>query len=141
MEGLWEKRSFAAYPVDDAARKFFNKLPNGTRWVSNAKDPTRRSGQQHRLWFAIVGTLFENQEKYADFEQFRARLLVHLGYFERIKLATGEEIAMPKSVAWGNMKPDVFGPLLDETLNFAEDLGWDRAELLAQTREYAGLPA
>ena len=138
MEGIWEKRGAAAYPVNEGAWRLFNRIPSGTRWVMDSKDPTRRSGDQHRCWFALAHTLFDNQPRYTDFEEFRARLLVYLGYFEKVKTQEGETIAMPKSLKFGNMDADEFGRLVDKTLDFAVEIGFDRAELLAQTREFAG---
>lgn len=122
-------------PADGAAWDKLRQIPAGTTMVVDIKDPRRRSGQQHRFWFALAHLLFENQSNYAEFEEFRARLLVYLGYYEPVKTATGETIAMPKSLRFGKMPADEFTALVDATLNFAASLGWDKDELLAQTKE------
>ncbi len=137
MEGLWEKRGGAAYPVSEEAWRFLGRIGNHTRFVADTRDPTRRSGEQHRFWFALAHTLFDNQETYPDFEQFRARLLVYLGYYEPLTTKEGDTIAVPKSLKFGKMPADEFGALVDATLNFAVEMGWDKEELLAQTREMA----
>lgn len=136
MEVLLEKQANGSLrPADGAAWDRLRKIASGTKMVVDIKDPRRRSGQQHRFFFALAHLLFENQSTYADFEEFRARLLVHLGYFEPIKTQEGDTIALPKSLKFGKMPADEFSTLTDAILNFAVSLGWDKDELLAQTRE------
>jgi len=141
MNGLWEKRGQACYPVDERAWNFFHRLKAGTRWVMDSKDPTRRSGEQHRFWFALLGHLFDGQEYYTDKEVFRSCLLIRLGYCTRHKMKGGEKIPVAKSLKFGKMPADEFGALVDATLDFAVDMGWSREELLSQTREMAGVSA
>jgi hypothetical protein len=137
MDGLWEKRGGAAYPCDERAWRFFHKLPNHTRFVADTKDPTRRSGKQHRFWFSLVNTLFENQDYYKDVDKMRDGLLIALGYCEWFKVA-GRDVPFADSVSYGKMPQDKFDALVTATLDFMEERGFDRAELLAQTREMAG---
>jgi hypothetical protein len=137
MDGLWEKRGGAAYPCDERAWRFFYKLPNHTRFVADTKDPTRRSGEQHRFWFALVNTLFENQSYYTDIDEMRQGLLIVLGYCRWHQIG-GKPTPLAKSVAFGKMPQDEFDALVSATLDLMEKRGFDRAELLAQTREMAG---
>lgn len=135
MEGLWEKRGGAFYPVDEPAWSFATKLKNHTRFVADCKDPTRRSGRQHRFWFALVGILFFNQDYYTSFEDFRAALLIRLGRCEWHKFKDGTEFPIAHSLKFGKMPQDEFNELVQATLDFAEQMGFDRDELLEQTEE------
>jgi len=138
MEVLLEKQiNGSLRPANGEAWDKLRQIKAGTQLVADVKDPRRRSGQQHRFFFALAHVLFENQERYPDFDEFRARLLVYLGYFEAVKTQEGETIAMPKSLRFGKMPADEFTALVDSVLRFAEEQGFDRAELLAQTQEAA----
>ena len=124
-------------PDSDAAYKALSAIKSGTSVVVNIKDPSRRSTKQHRFWFAILNILFESQELYPDFDHFRKSLLIHLGRCSVYPTRDGE-VAIADSVAFGNMSQDVFKALLDDTLGFAEKMGFDKAVLEAEAREKAG---
>lgn len=137
MDGLWEKRGNAAYPCDERSWRFLHKLPDGARFMVKVHDPSRRSAEMHKLCFSVMHKLFDNQEKYTSFESFRAHLLVYLGFYEDGNDREGKQVVIPRSLAYGAMRADEFAQVTDAVLDFAESMGFDRAELLAQTREFA----
>ena len=136
-EILFEKHGLSIRAIDERGWKFVNKLPNHCQFVADVKDPTRRSGEQHRFWFALCNELYANQTYYPDIDSFRQGLLIHLGYCHVFKRKNGTEFPIAKSLKYGKMPADEFGALVDATLNFAVEMGWDRDELLAQTRAAA----
>jgi len=66
-----------------------------------------------------------------------ALLLIHLGYCDIYPQPDGTAIPIAKSLRFGKMRQDEFTSLVDATLRFAEEIGWDRDELLAKTKELA----
>ncbi len=136
-EILLEKKLGGLYPASDDAYRVVGKVRNGANVVADVKDTTQRSGQQHRFWFALANTLYESQEYYKTFDHFRACLLIHMGYCEIYKMKGGREVPIAKSLRFGKMPPDEFNSLVEDTLTFAESMGFDRDTLLAATRERA----
>lgn len=138
MDGLWEKRGGAVYPVSEDAWQFLRGLPNHARFIAVTYDPNSNSEQQRKFFFALIETLFHNQDKYTSKTKFRNYLMVHLGFCSEGVNKSGEKVAIAESVARNAMKLDRMRDLIDAVLDFAEEMGFDRAELLAQTREMAG---
>lgn len=125
----------------EEAYKVLGRIAVGAILTIDVKDPRRRSTDQHNFWFAMVNTLYESQEHYKDFNHFRHALLVAMKYRHEYKLKSGEIYYEPKSLAFGKMSQQEFSQLVDDTLDFAEDLGFSRDELLKFTRERAGMVA
>lgn len=124
-------------PDSDEAYRVLGKVKNGTRVVVDVKDPTRRSTQQHRFWFAMANMLFESQEYYTTFDHYRQCLLISMGYCDVYKNRSGDRIPVAHSLKFGKMSQDEFNSLVESTLSFAESIGFDRAALLAETQERA----
>ena len=136
-EVLLEKRLGGLYPASDDAYRVVGKVRHGSKVVADVKDTSRRSGEQHRFWFALANTLYESQEYYRTFDHFRACLLIHMGYCEIYMLKGGREVPIAKSLRFGKMPQDEFNSLVEDTLAFAGSMGFDRDSLLAATRERA----
>lgn len=77
-----------------------------------------RSPKFHRLFFAMLHTLFDRQEQFADVDQLRAWLTVGAGYCEFVPGPTGRMVALPKSIAWSRMDDDEFRDLVAATWVF-----------------------
>ena len=136
-EGLYKKELGGLRPASDDAYRVMEKIHNGATVVADVMDTSRRSGQQHRFWFALANTLYESQEYYRTFDHFRACLLIHMGYCEIYQMKGGREVPIAKSLRFGKMPQDEFNSLVEDTLTFAETMGFDRDTLLAATRERA----
>lgn len=128
-DGAWR-------PADENSWARSNTLPKGVPCHTNIRNPATRSGEQHRFCFALMQEIFKQQDYYRSFDHFREVLLITLGYCEVYKTKNGE-IAVAKSMAYGKMPTDEFQALVEAILDFAEGLGFDRRELLSQTRELA----
>ena len=132
MEVLLEKVAGMARPVDETGWKLLGKMENGERFVADIRDPTRRSGKNHRFFFALLNELFENQEGFGSFDNFRSCLLIALGFCDVCKI-NGREIPVAHSLKFGSMRQTEFESLTTAVLNWAEHHGFDRDQLLAKT--------
>lgn len=140
-EVLLKKEFGGLKPVDDNAYKVLEAIKTGATLMVNVKDQSRRSTQQHRFWFAMVGVLFDSQTAYDNFDHFRGCLLIRLERCKFYPQKNGDPIPMALSISFGKMPQEEFTRLVDDTLNFAEKIGFDRDELLAETKERSGVLA
>jgi len=129
-QGTWR-------PADELAWEKSRKFPSGVPCLADVRDPSRRSNAQHAFWFAMIQELFRNQEKHTNFDHFRTLILIHLGYCDLYPKSDGTFTPIALSLKFGKMPQDEFTALVDSTLGFAEELGWDKNELLAKTKEAA----
>ena len=141
VEVLVEKTFGGCQPASEEAMKVLSRIGVGAKFVVDVKDPRRRSTEQHNFWFAMVNTMFESQQYIADFNHFRRALLVKIGYRHEYHFLDGTTYYEPESLKFGNMSQERFTGLVDDTLTFAESMGFDREELLKHTREYTGQAA
>jgi hypothetical protein len=77
-----------------------------------------RSPRFHRMFFGMLGTLFDQQEQFADLDQLRAWLTVGAGYCEFVPGPSGRMVALPKSIAWSKMEDNEFRELVNEVWAF-----------------------
>ena len=136
-EILLEKKLGGLHPASDDAYRVLGTIKAGTTLVADVRSPARRSNAQHAYWFALANTLFESQELYKVFEDFRACLLIRLGYCNRYPQRDGSMVPVAKSLKFSKMSADEFTRLVDDTLTFAEEMGFNREALLAATQERA----
>ena len=132
MQVLLEKGLGGLKPANDEAFRIMGYIKSGACVVADIKDPRRRSTYQHNFWFAMISEIFalEAIKKYAgNFENFRDLLLIRLGRCEEFKRPDGSVDRIAKSVAFHKMDPPEFSLLVDDTLAFAETLGFSRDEL------------
>ena len=62
-----------------------------------------RNQKLHGLHFALLSTVFDNQEQFADLDQLRMWLQVGAGHAEFLPGPTGRMVAIPKSISFGAM--------------------------------------
>lgn len=77
-----------------------------------------RSPKFHRMFFGMLGALFDQQEQFADVDQLRAWLTVGAGYCEFVPGPKGRMVALPKSIAWVAMDDSDFRELVDAVWAF-----------------------
>lgn len=140
-EVLVRKRLGGIEPASEEAFKVLGRIGTGAEFWIDIRDPRRRSTEQHNFWFAMVTQMFENQSYFKQFDHFRHAMLVKMGYRHEYQLKDGTPFYEPKSLKFGKMPQEEFTALVDDTLNFAEDMGFNRDDLLQYTRERAGVAA
>ncbi len=136
-EILLRKELGGLRPASDDAYRVLGNIKTGAEMVVNVPDPSRRSNAQHSFWFALVNTMFESQDQFKTMDHFRKRMLIALGYCEVYKSKDGPDVVIANSVSFGRMSQDKFNGLVEDTLNVAEAMGFNRDSLLAMTRERA----
>ena len=90
-----------------AWRRFWNrvsKMEVGEIFWINTHSP--RSGPFHRLHMAIEKAVFDAQERFTDFEQFRVWLKVGAGHVDWVAGPKGAVIPVPKSIAYSKLDED-----------------------------------
>jgi len=112
LQGLGEKNE-RAYGKFKAKTK---AMEVGETLAFSWKEP--RSPKFHRLFFAMLGNLFDRQEQFADADQLRSWLTVGAGYCDFVPGPTGRMVALPKSIAWHTMDDGDFRNLVSEVWAF-----------------------
>lgn len=77
-----------------------------------------RSPKFHRMFFGMLGELFDRQEQFADPEQLRSWLIVGAEYCDFVPGPKGRMVALPKSIAWSLMDEGDFRDLVSAAWSF-----------------------
>lgn len=68
-----------------------------------------RSPEYHRMHFAMLGNIFDNQEQFADREIFRKWVEIGAGHFDLVPHpATGELVPIARSVDYASLDDESF---------------------------------
>lgn len=92
-------------PVDDAAKRTLEKIPQGNYVHVEYKRP--RNGSMHRRYWALVQMIYENTTLYGSAEQASDHLKLLAGHCETIQYR-GETYNLPKSISFSAMNQDQF---------------------------------
>lgn len=130
-------------PEGDEAYQLMKRLGDGTVVIADIKDTTRRSGRQHRFWFAILNVVWENnetlQKHFTTFENYRKKVLIALGRCDSFASKDGTVDRIAHSITFGKMTAEEFTHLVDDTLTFFEtEMNIPRAELDRETKQRVG---
>lgn len=101
-------------PLDDEGRSMVADLkPDETVTVEIKR---ARNPRQHRLFWALVSLIYDNQERYTTREQLADALKCAVGWCDEIELKDGRVMALPKSISYANMKNEDFKVFLDKVI-------------------------
>lgn len=120
-------------------RRFINglmRLEPGE--MVSIKTHKARSGPFHRRHMAIETAVFEAQEKFESFEQFRNWMKVGSGFCDWIAGPRGAVIPVPRSIAFDKLEDDEMRQVHDEMVSFlrSEHAGkalWRHLDPIART--------
>jgi len=120
LEGLGEasKRAYGRF------RELVRNLEVGETLRVSWKEP--RSPGFHKLFFVMLGHLFDQQENFPDENSLRSWLTVGAGFAEFVPGPTGKMVALPKSISWERMDEGEFRDLVSAVWSF---LRTDHAQL------------
>tara|TARA_Y100001972_G_C7657837_1_gene331414 strand:- start:934 stop:1431 length:498 start_codon:yes stop_codon:yes gene_type:complete len=79
---VFTKKGDCLFPVDNSALKLVSKLKDHESVVCTVKKI--RSAEQHRMFFALLQIIFENQERYASKDLLLDAIKIYAGHFEEI---------------------------------------------------------
>ena len=101
-------------PADEGAEQYLSKVGFSREVVCNVRLP--RNPMFHRKFFALLRLVFENQELYSDFDQFRNEVVMRAGYFEEHTHLTGKVSYVAKSLAYESMDEAEFEALYEQVI-------------------------
>lgn len=109
--------------LGDRGRKQWRRFINGLMRLEpgemvEIKTHKARSGPFHRRHMAIETALFESQEKFDQFEQFRNWLKVGAGFCDWIPGPKGAVIPVPKSIAFDKLEDDEMRQVHEDMVAF-----------------------
>lgn len=105
-EILLRKELHSLVPVDDDGRSVLHKLSLGDVVKANVRKP--RNLQHHRLFFALIGIVFENQERYETRDELLAAIKAATGHATILPMDNGNSIYVPKSISFAKMDQTEF---------------------------------
>lgn len=112
MKLLMQKNLGALRPVDEAGEQALQKIKNGAVLMIEAKQP--RNGSHHKLYFALVNIVFQNQEIYETPEQLHNALKIAAGIYEPLTMPNGTVHKIPGSIAFNRMDQVAFSAFYDK---------------------------
>jgi len=77
-----------------------------------------RSGPFHRFHMAIEQAVFDAQERFAEFEQFRNWLKIGAGHVTWVPGAKGGIVPLPKSISYADLEEDQMREVHDAMMAF-----------------------
>lgn len=107
---LLRKHMGALRPIDGQGEEYLKNLKDGE--IVRAEPKRARNPKQHALYWAAINLCFDHQDTYATPDQLHNAIKVALGYCDMLETKTGK-IAIPKSIAFGNMPQDEFAAFFD----------------------------
>jgi hypothetical protein len=97
---------------DGQAEQYLSKIPFNEQLVVSVVRP--RNPMFHRKFFSLLQLVFENQERYDNFEQFRKEIVMRAGYYEEHVHLTGKVSYTARSLAFDKMDETEFAELYDK---------------------------
>lgn len=98
-------------PVDQAGEDYLRKLKFGDVVAVEVKKP--RNVKFHRLYWQLVSTVFENQERYETPEQLHSALKIAAGIYDPLPMPNGVIHKIPGSIAFDKMDDTEFSAFFD----------------------------
>lgn len=112
---VFRKELFGLAATDDASEAALRSIKLGECLEVKLKRP--RNLQQHRLFWALMQKVYENQEHYTSPEQVCTAFKFATGHVESIKTARGV-IQVPKSISFAKMDQIAFGAFFKKAVDF-----------------------
>lgn len=102
-----------------------------------------RNGRQHRLFWALVGIVHDNQSRYATRQQTADAIKCAIGYCDEFEGHGGAIIQRARSISYANMKQDEFTEFLDKAIQFVcgRIIPVTEGELRSELEQMVGIAA
>lgn len=100
---------------DETGRQVLRGYKQGE--LIRVKTTRIRNPGHHRLFFALLNLVFENQERYQSVEHMLTALKVHLGYCDVMILQDGTVAMHPKSISFSAMDQDEFNVFFQKAVD------------------------
>jgi hypothetical protein len=99
-------------PADGQAEQYLTKVPFGELVMCTVTRP--RNPKFHRKLMSLFQLVYENQERYNNFERFRKEIVMRAGFYEEHTHLTGQVSYIAKSLAFDKMDETEFSDLYDK---------------------------
>lgn len=118
MRILMKRHRLAPYlvPADEQAEEEVRKLKPGQATMVEVK--RARNERQHRLYWALIGVIFDHQSRYATRQDLSDALKVAVGHYEEVGKRGEHVIVRPKSIAFANMAQADFEQFFERVVTF-----------------------
>jgi|TARA_X000001388_G_scaffold25071_2_gene17491 hypothetical protein len=111
---ILKKKELSLHPSDDASLEALRRLADGYV-VCELKQP--RNLKHHRLFYALMRKVFENQERYENLESMITAIKIGIGHADEYPMKDGNVCYVPKSISFENMKQPEFNEFFDRAVN------------------------
>lgn len=98
--------------IDEEGAAALRKLSHGDTVKVKITKP--RNIKHHRLFWALVGIVFENQERYPSREALVAALKAATGHAELLPMPNGNMVYIPKSISFAAMDQTQFDKFFND---------------------------
>ncbi len=117
MKALFRRalRSLEPDPADEGAAELMRSIRLGECVSVEVKRP--RNIQHHRLFFALLNLVFENQEHFKTVDELRFALCIAIGHADPVVTRSGTHMK-PRSISFGKMDQAEFNTFFDRAVNF-----------------------
>jgi hypothetical protein len=114
MKAVWVRKGGGFYPVDDEGRDILNSVPEGKE-IMGEFAPRRNVGQ-HRLFFALIKILVDN-DVFENTESALLALKIATGEWDTFINGDGKVFYVPRSLAFESMDGARFKRFFDRALH------------------------
>lgn len=133
------KHHGALRPENAAAVAAVEKIANGATVKVSISQP--RNMKHHRLFWALMRLVWENQEHYENVDHMVVALKVALGHCDTVITKDGGTAYIPKSISFAKMDQTAFNEFWDRCLHLICKYflpGADREELTREVYRMIG---
>jgi len=114
----------------DSDAELIGKLKQDTEYKFSVIHP--RNYQFHKKFYALLNMGFQNQDKYDDFETYRAVMTMRAGFYKTVETGKGV-VYLPKSIAFAAMDELEFTELYNKMINLlCKDLDLSQPDIEAE---------
>lgn len=112
---LLERSLTGLSPADELAKEALRGYKRGE--LIRVKMTRVRNPRHHRLFFALIGLVYENQDRYQSLEHMLTALKVALGHCETVICKDGKVAYLPKSISFAKMDQTEFDAFFNNTVD------------------------
>lgn len=113
--GIFRKEFGKLVPDDPKAKAAIAKVGHGEHVQADIKRP--RNLAHHRLFFALLNLVFENQEYFRSVDDLLDALKIAIGHTKTVVLKSGEH-KVPLSISFASMDQAAFNEFFDRAADF-----------------------
>lgn len=115
LEVLMQKKLGRLIAYDSVSIDLIDTLKEGA--VVTARLTQARNIQHHRLWFALLQTVYSAQTLFTTLDEMHDAIKVATGYCEERKLIDGTTYWHPKSISFAKMDQTEFRAFFDRAVD------------------------